>query len=244
MPNKALADISCWQRDSDNESSFLPIDDAVRLITGQSEHEPLNIGNPGGSLWLNALSSKGSWNVRTCILNKPESKTPTGIITYVHMGDFVKWAQLNQDARPDNVKLWTPEVLADKSMSWAKKTKSPECSREDEDAFERRIQWAEGLLRRYAEVGLEPQQQGAAQASHGDDYLADAELGKKYRQRMAAMGNRRQAEAETKRGWWAPYIKEGRELVNKGKAKSDAARAVARRHPEAGINWNTLRQML
>lgn len=74
--------------------------------------------------------------------------------------------------------------------------------------------------------------------------LRDSEIGQKQRQRMASMGKKRQAEAADKSEWWKPYIAEGNELVARGKSKTRAAQIVKHRHPEAGINVNTLRTKL
>lgn len=71
----------------------------------------------------------------------------------------------------------------------------------------------------------------------------DAYLGRKTRDTMAKMGRLRHAENAARSQWWEPYIAEAKELMEKeGKKKIEAARIVSKRHPEAKINPDTLRQ--
>lgn len=151
---KAQAVASYIERQDSGQvpSGFLPLKQAINLLFGLREGELMNASHPAWVLWLEAIRARHTWKVGA---KKREDETaPSGEIVYVHMGDFMEWAQSNQTALLDGTELWTPKTLEVEHERLESARNRPGCPLDEQDKAKNRIQWIKALLRRFAAVGL------------------------------------------------------------------------------------------
>jgi hypothetical protein len=126
------------------EVGFLPLKEAVNLVVGAPNAAKMNAGNR--TLWQKAISPHRDWSVQECQRDGAR---------FVHVGDFLQWVLSNRSALPEAVELWTPETLAAECARLENARNRPDCTWKDQKKIREEIKLAEGLLRRFAAVGLE-----------------------------------------------------------------------------------------
>ena len=154
----AVPETSNFRECSGEETGYLPLQEAVNLLTGQPEGSRMNRGNPSWWLWEAALSARQpgqGWPVRRC-------RRDDGIgndVTFVHVGDFLTWAQERAERGliPEECELWTPDALTEERGRLQGALNRLGVPLVEQDEAKRRIKRAEDLLRRCALVGLKAQ---------------------------------------------------------------------------------------